>query len=127
MARWIPQRFGAVGLSIVATLLVVWPVFAQGSRASDASPPNDATDFTSFWVQTFTPTTAWSGGDADAQALGKIQMWRYLEVVGPSEGNRWPVVDPRNDARSWVDAAAVGPVGPPPDDYFAATPPDDET
>jgi lipoprotein-anchoring transpeptidase ErfK/SrfK len=129
MARRIPRRFSVVGLSIVAALLVVWPVPAQGVgtsyAAQSAAQPSEATDFTSFWVQTFTPTTAWAGSDADAQALGKIQMWRYLEVVGPSDGNRWPVVDPRTQARSWVDASAVGPVGPPPEEYFADTPPDD--
>jgi lipoprotein-anchoring transpeptidase ErfK/SrfK len=130
MARRVLQRFSAVGLSLMAALLVVWPILAHGAVPSHAARQDDApiaSDSSSFWVQTHVLTTAWSTGEDDAESLGRIQQWRYLEVVGPSENGRWPTIDPRTQSRAYVDASAVGPSGPPPEEYFAATPPDTET
>jgi hypothetical protein len=132
MARHLVGRFWLAGLSVAAAFMIVWPAFAQATQVPLQITPPEAVSseepeaFTPFWVQTFTPTTAWTSGQDDAQPLGKIQMWRYLQVVGPSDLNRLQTVDPRTGARFFVDGTAVGPVGPPPDDYFAATPEDME-
>jgi lipoprotein-anchoring transpeptidase ErfK/SrfK len=76
---------------------------------------------------THQPAVAWSSPSEDATAWNRIPQWRYLEVVGPEESGRALTVDPRSGAYAYVDLAAVGAVGPPPENYFAAPPPDDET
>jgi hypothetical protein len=70
------------------------------------------------------PATAWSGPGAGAEAQGQIPQWRYLLVLRPFEENRVLTRDPRTNASAYVDIERIGPVGPPPDVYFAPPPPD---
>jgi len=128
MGRRMRHRLIILGLSLAAALGVVCPGLMQNVVTTHAQTATQIalSDFEPFWVMTFKPTSAWASGDPDSAAQGKIQMWRYLEVMGPAEGDRLPTVDPRTGARFFIDADSVGPVGSPPDDYFAATPPDDE-
>ncbi len=126
MARPLLHRLSISGLSLVTALLLVWPTLVQTATPSEAAQDQpSASDFPPFWVMTFRPTTAWSGAGADAEALGQIQQWRYLQVDQPQEGGRLPTLDPRTNTRAYIEADAVGPVGPPPDDYFAAAPTDE--
>jgi hypothetical protein len=85
-----------------------------------------ATDFSPWWAMTHTPATAWSSPTAGAEAQGQIPQWRYLQVVRPFEENRVLTRDPRTNASAYVDVERIGPVGPPPEIYFATPPPDNE-
>src|SRR5581483_98788 len=91
-----------------------------------SASPVPSGDFTPFWVMTDKPTTAWDSDQPDAGARGQIPQWRYLQVIQQADSNRLLAIDPRTSERQYVDAGAVGPVGPPPDEYFDPPPPDDE-
>jgi hypothetical protein len=86
-----------------------------------------ASAFEAWWAMTHKPATAWSGMGDDAVPWKEIPQWRYLQVVQPAEGGRVLTVDPRTNGYAYVDITAIGPVGPPPDAYFAPAPPDDAT
>ena len=83
--------------------------------------------FQPWWAMTHRPAVAWSSPNADAAPFNRIPQWRYLEVVSPEESGRVLTVDPRNAAYAYVETAALGAVGRPPENYFLAPPPDDET
>lgn len=83
-----------------------------------------AAAFRPWWAMTHMPATAWSGPEPGADAMGQIPQWRYLQVVRPSEGDRVLTVDPRSDQQAYVDVERIGPVGPPPEVYFAPPPAD---
>jgi hypothetical protein len=53
-------------------------------------------------------------------------MWRYIEVLAGSEGERFLARDPRSGVTLYVDPSDVGRVGPPPQEYFEPAPPDHE-
>ena len=80
--------------------------------------------FEPWWAMTHRPATSWSSNTAEAEPRGEIIMWRYLEVLTPVYGGRVLTRDPRTDALAFVDTATIGPVGPPPDEYFADAPAD---
>ena len=87
-----------------------------------APPP-----FETWWAMTHTPAIAWSAPGPDAVAWTRIPQWRYLQVIAPDESGRVLTLDPRNDGYGYIDILALGAVGAPPAEYFAAPPPDDET
>jgi L,D-transpeptidase catalytic domain len=87
-----------------------------------APPP-----FEAWWAMTHTPAIAWSGPGPEAVAWTRIPQWRYLQVIAPEESGRALTLDPRNDGYGYVDINALGAVGAPPTEYFAAPPPDEET
>jgi len=89
------------------------------------NPP--APVFEPYWGMTHTPAVAWSGPDADAQAWGRIPQWRYLRVLSEPESGRVLTMDPRNNGYGYVEVSSIGLVGPPPDEYLADAPPDDQT
>lgn len=72
-----------------------------------------------FWVQTHRSAELWSGPDAAAISFGVVPQWTYLEVVAPQAGPRLRVRG-RDGAAGYIEAAAVGPVGPPPEDATTA-------
>ena len=79
--------------------------------AQPAAPAAPA--FSPWWVQTFQPTSLWSGASADALDLGQVQPWSFFQVIAPQSGPRLEVRDPATDATVYLDAGAVGPVGAP--------------
>ena len=82
----------------------------QGVTASFVLAPA----FVPFWVEGFAPTvTEWSGPDAQAVAFGSRPQWSHFLVVAPQHGPRLEVLDPLTEGYAWVDAADVGPSGPP--------------
>ena len=105
--------------------LAVGPIPAPNQEqlaALLALPP-----FEAWWAMTHMPAIAWSAPEPDASPWTRIPQWRYLHAIAPEEAGRVLTVDPRNDGYGYVDGAALGPVGAPPAEYFAAPPPDDET
>ncbi|HVC34181.1 MAG TPA: L,D-transpeptidase family protein [Chloroflexota bacterium] len=70
--------------------------------------------FRPWWVQNFQVTHLWSGPDSSAVDYGLIPRWSYLDVVAPQRGARLFVYVPWTKNVAYVDAAAVGPSGPPP-------------
>jgi hypothetical protein len=67
------------------------------------------------YVQTVQDTPALSSFDAgSAQTFGTLPAASYLQVVEPQIGSSLLVLDPDSGNYSYVDAAAVGPSGPPP-------------
>ncbi|MSQ24476.1 MAG: murein L,D-transpeptidase [Chloroflexi bacterium] len=83
-------------------------------------------NFQPWWAMTHVNATAWSASDSDAQAWGEIPQWRYLQVLSPVYGKRVLAVDPRSHSQLFVNANTIGPVGPPPPEYFGDPPSDDE-
>ena len=145
------RRIAALVLSLIVVTVLTFPVFAQDSSRGvpGGGPPAGASavsqdpaqqqlagiatieaaesDFSPWWAMTHTPATSWSTPSADAEAWGPIPQWRYLQVVSPAENDRMLTLDPRTNAYAYVDAARLGPVGPPPDVYFGVAPEDTET
>lgn len=80
--------------------------------------------FTPFWVQNHVPDAPlWSGPDTGAVAFGTRAQWSYFLVAGPAVGGRLYVHDQAHKNYAWIDAAAVGPSGPPPTGPFPAAQP----
>ena len=72
--------------------------------------------FEPFWVQNHRITELWSGASSgpDTVSFGATseQFCAFL-VVLPPEGDRLYVLNPYSQDYLWIDAAAVGPAGPP--------------
>jgi hypothetical protein len=72
--------------------------------------------FEPYWVQNHRITELWSGASAgpDTISFGATseQFCSFL-VVLPPEGNRLYVLNPYSQDYLWIDAADVGPAGPP--------------
>ena len=123
MLRRLFHRLTLGGFSFGIAIALIWPTFVQNLPTIKAQEDQDSAP----WVMTFRPTTAWSSADADAESLGQVQQWRYFQVLDGGANGRLAGIDPRTNAKVFIDAEAVGPVGPPPDDYLAPAPPDDST
>ena len=72
--------------------------------------------FAPFWVRNHRITELWSGASSgpDTVSFGATsgQFCAFL-VVRPPEGDRLYVLNPASQDYLWIDAAAVGPAGPP--------------
>ena len=85
--------------------------------------PADALDGTLFlpvcvgraWVMNHDPgARIWSGPTPDAVDFGiAAPQWTRMTVVGPQVRGRLFVFNPFTANYGWIDAAGVGPVGPP--------------
>jgi hypothetical protein len=72
-----------------------------------------ASGFAPVWVETDRPVTLWSGTDDHAVALGTLPRWSALLVARPQAGPWLYVYNPQTRNYAYVEAAAVGPAGPP--------------
>ena len=97
-----------LGLSLVALLLACSAIAIAAVAVSSASA------FDPRWVQNHREAELWSGPDAKAVSFGKAPQWSYFQVVGPQQGSRLFVWNPRSNNYAYIDASAVGPSGPPP-------------
>jgi len=81
--------------------------------------------FQPFWVANFEATTLWSAPSPGAESAGDLPPFSKLLVLAPASGTRYYVQDARTERLGYVEAAVVGPSGPPaPDEYAApAAPP----
>lgn len=68
------------------------------------------------WVQTLRPGTPElsSFDPAQSKTFGTKPQFAYLQVAEPQIGSRLHVIDPATGNYAYVDAADVGPSGPPP-------------
>src|SRR5579859_6662231 len=101
-------------LSRLGTLLLaVWLVPGGTAPVGPAdSVPAAASAPPPFWVANFVPTSLWSGVDAAAISFSSLAQFTPLLVVG-QEGSRLLVLNPGTEGLAYVEARAVGPVGPP--------------
>jgi hypothetical protein len=77
------------------------------------------------WVQAFVPTVLWSSDGQNAANLGTMPQWTAFRQIGIQSGSRIMVEYPGDGisvlpARGWVDAANLGPGGPPKPEYILA-------
>lgn len=72
-----------------------------------------APPFTPFWVENFAATPLWSGTDSAAQKFGTLPQFTPLQVLAPAADGRYLVKVWTTSGKAYVDAAAVGPAGPP--------------
>jgi hypothetical protein len=75
------------------------------------------------WVQNFVPTDLWSGPGGSAISFGQAAAWDYFRVMATQTGGRLQVLVARTNDYAYVDAAAVGPSGPPPIGWPSETSP----
>lgn len=94
-------------------LLAGGAILATGPSRALAQP------FEPFWVQAHVFTELWSGPDRTALSFGIVPRWSYFTVVAPGPGARLYVWSPYSGNYAYVDASAVGPVGPPPAEALA--------
>jgi len=95
-------------------------VVAQATPTPRPAPtpvPEEAPEpFEPFWVRNHRITELWSGASSgpDTVSFGTTsgQFCAFL-VVLPPEGDRLYVLNPYSQDFLWIDAAAVGPSGPP--------------
>lgn len=95
--------------------------FVEAVDVGPSGPPPEAepsngvprAPLQTWWVANHAPTPLWSAPDEDAIVLGQVSPWTVFEVLEPQAGARLHVRDPRTGGEAYLDAAAVGPVGPP--------------
>src|SRR5579884_2693312 len=85
------------------------PKYFNASAASGPPP------FQPFWVESFRPTTLWSGADDKAVQFGPAGPWQYFQVTAPQTGPKLQVTVAATGAPAFIPAADVGPSGPPAD------------
>ena len=86
---------------------------ATAAPASTAAPSIPAGGFQPFWVENFVATPLWSGPDANAVSFGVQPQFSSFLVVSVQTSGRLYVYNPRTRDYAYIDAAAVGPSGPP--------------
>ena len=64
------------------------------------------------WVQNHSPTTVWAEVEGN-KALAPAPQWSHFRLAGAAAKGRVPVFDPRLGTKGWVEAALIGPSGPP--------------
>ena len=72
--------------------------------------------FVPFWVKNHRPAEMWSGpaGQPGVVSFGTTsRQFCTFQVMRPQEGGRLYVLNPYSQNYFWIDADAVGPVGPP--------------
>ncbi|HEV7214559.1 MAG TPA: LysM peptidoglycan-binding domain-containing protein, partial [Chloroflexota bacterium] len=98
------QRSGFVQASAVGP---------SGPPPAGYSPPPIQPPFQPFWVETTRATALLSGPSDPAASFGTLGQWSPLLVLAPQDSLRFYVRNPASGGTAFVDAAAVGPSGPP--------------
>jgi hypothetical protein len=78
-------------------------------EARDVAPP----DCERWWVPAFQPTELWPNSGERDIPVGQAEVGQYFRVQAPQDGPRLWVWDPRGNRVVYMEAEAVGPVGPP--------------
>jgi hypothetical protein len=94
--------------------------FASGDVANPPTPPASAIRDCGAppgppetWVETFLPAPLMSGADPNSQQFTVLPPFSYLKVLGQSKSYLY-VLNPATNGPGYVEAAKVGPSGPPP-------------
>jgi hypothetical protein len=89
---------------------------ASTPAGTPAPSPSPTPTFTPFWVKNHRVTEMWSG-ETDAPGVVSFgatsQQFCSFLVTLPPQGKRLYVLNPYSQNYFWIDADAVGPVGPP--------------
>lgn len=85
---------------------------AAGGTAATTAPSAPGA-FQPFWVENFAVTPLWSGTNQHAVSFGNQPQFSSFLVTRPQSGGRLYVLNPRTGNYAYIDAAAVGPSGPP--------------
>lgn len=96
-------------------------------EAPTAPELQDLAQFEPWWAMTHTPVLAWPGDRWDDGPWGEVPMWRYFSVLSPPYEGRVLALEPQRGLPLYVDIAALGPVGPPPPEYFRGPPADGDS
>lgn len=105
---------------VIRGVTATWLVLVAAMLASSGGSllvPLEARAEEESWVQNHQVTELWSGPDPSAEAFGLLRQFSYLRVERRA-GSRLYVYNPRTDNFAYIDAAAVGPSGAPPEDYL---------
>lgn len=84
-----------------------------GPPPAGYTPPPAQPPFTPFWVETTQATPLSSGPSDPSTTFETLAQWSPLLVLAPQDGARLYVRDPATGGTAYVQAAAVGPSGPP--------------
>lgn len=107
----------APGVTVTYRLGVTGVAPALGAPAASSSPPAasaaGSSGFQPFWVENFVATPLWSGPNQEAVSFGVQPQFSSFLVVRAQTGPRLYVYNPRTKDYAYIDAAAVGPSGPP--------------
>ncbi|SRR5579884_360547 len=97
--------------------------FASGDADKQPAPPSSAVrscvgpppaqEPPTVWVQTFLPAPLLAGPDPNAKQFTMLSPFFYLKVLGSAK-NYLYVINPETNGPGYVEAAKVGPSGPPP-------------
>lgn len=89
--------------------------YASGNAQVDAKylTPSGPPPFVPFWVETFKPSTLWSGSDDKALKFGPTTPWQFFQVTAPQDGPRLQVTAATTGLPAFIPASDVGPSGPP--------------
>jgi lipoprotein-anchoring transpeptidase ErfK/SrfK len=86
---------------------------ADGQEAAASAPPPAAVPaYRPAWVTAFRASELWSAMTGGT-SFGRIAPGDAFLVMRPQDGPRLHVLNPRTKGYAFVDAAAVGPTGPP--------------
>lgn len=92
------------------------PPAAPPAASAQTGAPSEAPAFTPIWVKNHRLTEMWSG-PTDAPGTVSFgmtsQQFCIFQVVQPPDGPRVYVLNPYSQNYFWIDADAIGPIGPP--------------
>ncbi|HEY8744809.1 MAG TPA: hypothetical protein VIU62_17100 [Chloroflexota bacterium] len=114
-ARGVPitYRLTVSGIAPAFATAPVAAAAAGGAPSAASAGPGATSSFQPFWVENFVTTPIWSGPDAAAISFGNQAQFSAFLVVKAQTGSRLYIFNPRSGNYGYVDAAAVGPSGPP--------------
>lgn len=108
------SRLGSNHIRGIFSILAVLVTVAFCSLLAATAGVDSASAFDPRWVQNHREADLWSGPDANAVSFGRAPQWSYFQVVGPQQGARVYVWNPRTKNYAFIDASAIGPSGAPP-------------
>jgi hypothetical protein len=68
------------------------------------------------WFQNFVETDLWSRARGGSK-VERAPQWSYFKALGPQDRSRFPVEHPLKLTRVYIEAATIGPSGPPPPEW----------
>ncbi|HEU5316431.1 MAG TPA: hypothetical protein VFX49_09995, partial [Chloroflexota bacterium] len=101
-----------LGVLILASLLATCRAAPISARAQTQAPPG-------WWAQLMRPADMWSGPDTGASSFGQLPRGQYVFVPDTQPfpgGGRVYVREAAEQAYGYVDALALAPSGPPPEE-----------
>jgi hypothetical protein len=86
---------------------------APAAQVAVVTRPGPVVSVPLQWVQNHRLVPLFASADGD-RTMHRLEQWTYLRVTGKAQHGRWPVAVNGGAEHGWIDAAAIGPSGPPP-------------